>query len=256
MLPPELVELIIGYGWQYLSTSSHRHAYLMNGWMLVNREWLSIVVRLFLRDIWATSESIMLELFSSWPPARLSHRLAGITNLESYRGPNCRSLTISVYQQREGEYDRQCSDMADYAANESDCISLQWWHREPYFGISLKEVATVIRDCIPNITSLHFVLVDCVPTSFWYWDMPDKLWPNLAAKYPDSLTDLYITFAYTSPPPPLLVDAARGTFFPPRRSSDLPRLFFKFNSIKRLVVREGNADFVAFFTTLCPQLEC
>ncbi|KAJ7608433.1 hypothetical protein FB45DRAFT_1067516, partial [Roridomyces roridus] len=251
MFPPELVELIIQHGWFTLCTSSHRHAYSMTCWMLVSREWLSIAVPIFLRDVWATCGSIRFHLFTKWRSDHLVYRLAGITDLRTYLAQNCRSLTVSVFQKFAGDYECQCNDMADYVANKSDTLRPRI-DGLPHFGIPLKELVTVIRDFVPNITSLHFVLVDYLPT-FWYWDRPDKLWPN--DKYPDTLTDLHITFAYNSPPPSLLTEAARGTFFPPRQFSDLSH-GSGFDSIKKLVVREANTDFVAFFTRLCPRLEC
>ncbi|KAJ7608403.1 hypothetical protein FB45DRAFT_1067494 [Roridomyces roridus] len=228
----------------------------MTRWMLVSREWLSIAVPIFLRDVWATCGSIQFHLFANWrPDSCLLYKLAGITDLKQYLAQNCRSLTVSVYQVFEGEYERQCTEMAEYAADKSDSISLPSRRRLPHFGIPLEDVARVIRDFLPNTISLHFVLVDCVPTSFWQWYMHrnSRFAPD---GYPDTLTNLHITFTYTSPPPPLLIDAARGTFFPPRRPPDNLLHVVNFDSIKRLVVREANADFVAFFTTLCPKLEC
>ncbi|KAJ7608429.1 hypothetical protein FB45DRAFT_877284 [Roridomyces roridus] len=127
--------------------------------------------------------------------------------------------------------------------------------RTPYSGIPLSNLRTVIIDWMPKITSLHFVLVDCLPT-YWYWYMErDVLTGFFGELYPDCLTDVHFTFAYTSPPPPLLVGASRGTFFPPRRMSDRRR-FLDFTAVKRLVVRDANADFVASMSTKCPQLEC
>ncbi|KAJ7603119.1 hypothetical protein FB45DRAFT_1045928 [Roridomyces roridus] len=233
MLPPELVELIVGYGWQCLSTSSHRHAYSMTCWMLVSREWLSIVVPIFLRD----------------------------ASQISYLAQNCRSLTVSIYQRRGGEYDSQCAELAQYAADPSraNVVNVASWGtgREPYFGIPPGKIRNVIVDWFPNITSLHFVLVDCVPT-YWYWGMEYDVQTSWFGEwYPDCLTDLHVTFAYTSPPPPLLAGAPRGTFFPPRCVSDLPDSDLPdFTAVKRLVVRDANADFVAFLTSCCPSLEC
>ncbi|KAJ7634480.1 hypothetical protein FB45DRAFT_1141463 [Roridomyces roridus] len=167
----------------------------MASWMLVSREWLNIVVPIFLRDIWVTSQS--LELSFPWPcvQTRRHHR---------------------PQTKRAREYRRQCTELAQYAADRT-CTLL--WHPFPL-------PANVIDAFSPNITSIHFALVDCLPT-FWY-------------------------LAYTSPPPPLLVGAPRGTFYP---ECDLPDIFI-FTAVKRLVVREANSDFVAFFTTVCPQLEC
>ncbi|KAJ7628429.1 hypothetical protein FB45DRAFT_867497 [Roridomyces roridus] len=128
--------------------------------------------------------------------------------------------------------------------------------RGPSYGIPPSLIATIIRDYLPNITSLHFVLVDCPPT-FWYWDMYTGFWLPCynANDYPECLTTVHITFAYTTPPSPLLVGAPRGTFFPPRHPCDVPQLY-RFTAVKRLVVREANTDFIAFLTEVCPELEC
>ncbi|KAJ7612535.1 hypothetical protein FB45DRAFT_1036758 [Roridomyces roridus] len=240
MFPPELVELIILEGWLTLSTSSHRHTYSMTRWMMVSREWLSIVVPIFLRDVWATNLCVMfhIEDATSRDYPGIAYKLAGIPDVRKYLSQNCRSLTVSVYQRRTGEYDRQCTELAE----------------EPYYGIPLNMPRNAIMDWLPNITSLHFLLVDCLPT-YWFWDMEydinvelDELkrqrnWSvleRLQRFNSDRITDVHFTFAYTSPPPPALISAP----------------FPKFDVVKRLVVREANADFVAFLATKFPQLEC
>ncbi|KAJ7628385.1 hypothetical protein FB45DRAFT_918154 [Roridomyces roridus] len=228
----------------------------MTSWMLVSREWLSIVVPIFLRDVWFTSQSLIMHLSESCLSPGLAYRLAGITNLRQYLAENSRSLTISIYQKRTTEYRRQCTELAEYAADPTcECIVAGLCGpRKPYYGIPPKMIASTIHTFFPNIKSLHFVLVDCLPT-LWYWDMDFLLSPSLAQYYPDCLTDLHITFAYTCPPPPLLVGAPRGTFYPLRSSYHMPHVL-NFTAVERLVVREANADFVAFFTTVCPRLEC
>ncbi|KAJ7628308.1 hypothetical protein FB45DRAFT_1028406 [Roridomyces roridus] len=230
----------------------------MASWMMVSLEWLQIVVPIFLRDVWITSRSLMAHLSESCASPGLVYRIAGIIDLKHYLAQNCRSLTVSIYQRRTGEYDRQCTELAEYAVDPTRryiVAGLALHQREPYYGIPLVMVASVIHDYVPNITSLHFVLVHCLPT-LWYWKMNPFIAPlSIAKNYPRCLTDLHITFAYTSPPSPLLVGAPRGTFYPLRSPAHLPHLF-KFTAVKRLLVREANADFVAFFTTVCPQLEC
>ncbi|KAJ7630224.1 hypothetical protein FB45DRAFT_1027457 [Roridomyces roridus] len=262
MFPPELVELIILEGWLTLSTSSHRHTYSMTRWMMVSREWLSIVVPIFLRDVWATNLCVMfhIEDATSRDYPGIAYKLAGIPDVRKYLSQNCRSLTVSVYQRRTGEYDRQCTELAEYVADPSrKGVVKHWWapwgyKREPYYGIPLNMLRNAIMDWLPNITSLHFLLVDCLPT-YWFWDMEydinvelDELkrqrnWSvleRLQRFNSDRITDVHFTFAYTSPPPPALISAP----------------FPKFDVVKRLVVREANADFVAFLATKFPQLEC
>ncbi|KAJ6476155.1 hypothetical protein C8R45DRAFT_1008997, partial [Mycena sanguinolenta] len=70
-----------------------------------------------------------------------------------------------------------------------------------------------INDSFPTITTINL-------------DMPFQ--PGVSppssptTQYPESLTELHVTYAYTSPPPALLMDAPRGTFFPPPSTIDLP----------------------------------
>ncbi|KAJ6476225.1 hypothetical protein C8R45DRAFT_1102495 [Mycena sanguinolenta] len=74
----------------------------------------------------------------------------------------------------------------------------------------------------------------------------------MISEYPSFLVELHVTFAYTTPPPALLMDAPRSTFFPPPTRSDLP-IWCRFDGVKKHVVRDANSDFVAFLTTACPQ---
>ncbi|KAJ7938146.1 hypothetical protein B0H13DRAFT_2301718 [Mycena leptocephala] len=123
------------------------------------------------------------------------------------------------------------------------------------YAIPSRSIATVIRDYIPHITTLHFVLVDCTATyGAWDTSTSTRLPYTMTMHYPLSLVELHVSFAYTSPPPALLLDAPRGTFFPPPFCGELPPLC-RFDGVRRLVVRDANADFVAFLTTACPQLE-
>ena len=85
--------------------------------------------------------------------------------------------------------------------------------------------------------------------TFGGWDTASE-----TRKFPPSLTELHVTFAYTSPPPTPIHNAPRGTFFPPPSRGELP-LDCWFDTVRRLVVRDANADFVAFLTTACPRLE-
>ncbi|KAJ7929700.1 hypothetical protein B0H13DRAFT_1963676, partial [Mycena leptocephala] len=73
--------------------------------------------------------------------------------------------------------------------------------------------------------------------------------------FPLSLIELHVIFAYTSPPPMLLLNAPRGIFYPPPwPHGEMPRRC-RFDGVRRLVVRDANADFVAFLTMTCPRLE-
>ncbi|KAJ7628357.1 hypothetical protein FB45DRAFT_1028453 [Roridomyces roridus] len=217
MLPPELVELIVGYGWDCLSTTNYRHGYAMTQWMLVSHEWLRIAVLVVFRNVWITSIPHM-DYMSKIVDASFICQLAGIDKPRKYIMENCRSLTISAFQRRQGEYAAQCAELEEF-------------------------VATFIRDYVPFITSLHFVLVDCTPV-YYNWQMP-TVTPYLQTdQYPPQLADLHTTFAYTTPPPAILRDAPRGTFFPPRSQSDLPPLH-NFVGVRRLVCIESTAEFGA-----------
>jgi hypothetical protein len=165
-----------------------------------------------------------------------------------------------VYHSYDGEYTAQCTDLIEYATTDPhrDCLLPGFWRYEnPVYAIPCRNIAPLISDLIPHITALHFVLIDCAAT-FRPWDA----FPGLVAvpykrnlHFPLSLIELHITFAYTSPPPKLLLDAPRGTFFPPPwPHEEIPRRCW-FDGVRRLVVREANADFVAFLTTRCPLLE-
>ncbi|KAJ7762547.1 hypothetical protein B0H16DRAFT_1529179 [Mycena metata] len=126
---------------------------------------------------------------------------------------------------------------------------------DPYtqhYAISRQSTATFIDDLTRRITALHFLFIDCNATyrDWESWE-PIQVW---VGNYPVSLVELHVSFAYTSPPPALLRDAPRGTFFPPRDHADTAD-FHSFDGVKKLVVWDANADFVAFMTTACPRLE-
>ncbi|KAJ7613772.1 hypothetical protein DFH06DRAFT_1484588 [Mycena polygramma] len=183
-------------------------------------------------------------------------KLAGITDIRRHLAEVCRSLTISVYHSYEKEYGFQCAELIEYATTDSHQLQLlpgAGRYRTQEYAIPSQGIAAVIRNFIPQITVLHFVLLDCTAT-YGAWDTTERFSYLWTEQYPLSLTELHVTFAYTSPPPPLLLDAPRGTFFPPPCEGEMPP-GCSFDGIRKLVVRDANADFVAFLTTACPRLE-
>jgi hypothetical protein len=160
-----------------------------------------------------------------------------------------------VYHPDEGEYASHCIDLIEYAtpgSNRELLLPGSWRYRSPHYAIPTESLATVIRDFMPCITSLHFVLFDCTAT-YRCWNVPLPPTFMTTDEFPPDLVELHVTFAYTASPPTLLLDAPRGTFFPPSRY-DMPPCF-RFQGVRKLVVRDANADFVAFLTTVCPALE-
>ncbi|KAJ7630052.1 hypothetical protein DFH06DRAFT_1439621 [Mycena polygramma] len=252
-IPPELVEQIIHHGWNCLSSSSHRHGYSMTQWMLVSRDWLKIVLSVVSRDLWLTSPA-HANYINSICEDRPSFicMLAGVPHFSEHLAETCQSLTISVYNQYDDQYPEQCTDLIQYATTEHRIYLLRSMEKPQKRAISPAALADVIRALTPRITALHFVLIDC-STTYRDWDAWAPLPYMTERKYPLSLVELQVAFVYTSPPLPLLLDAPRGTFFPPR-DPDLPH-WFTFHGVKKLVVRDSNADFVAFLTTACPRLE-
>ncbi|KAJ7628356.1 hypothetical protein FB45DRAFT_1028452 [Roridomyces roridus] len=241
MLPPELFELIVRLGWDCLSTTNYRHSYAMTQWMLVSHEWLRIVVPIVSRNVWIISIPHDMHYICGITNMTESciYQLAGISNVREYFQEICRSVTIVVYQGIQAEYLAQCAELEEYARNPECTLlikdSLPVTQRLPMFPLGPRFVASFIRDYTPNIKSLHFILVDCTPV-YHHWAM-SMVTPYLRTdQYPETLTDLGISFAYTSPPPALLRDAPRGTFFPPRSPGDIPPLH-NFAGIKCLVVR-------------------
>ncbi|KAJ7628367.1 hypothetical protein FB45DRAFT_918117 [Roridomyces roridus] len=229
----------------------------MTQWMLVSHGWLKIVIPIVFRNVWITSIPHM-HYMSKIVDASFICQLAGITNVAKYFKENCRSLTVSAFQRRQGEYAAQCAELEEYARDPRCTLLIEDFlpvrQRQATFGIPPRLVATFIRDYVPFITSLHFVLVDCTPV-YYNWEMR-FVTPYLRSnEYPWNLTDLYINFAYTTPPPALLRDAPPGTFYPPRSEDDIPPLH-EFAGVRRLVVRDVHADFIAFLATACPLLEC
>ncbi|KAJ7433424.1 hypothetical protein B0H11DRAFT_2121746, partial [Mycena galericulata] len=260
MFPPELLELILYHAWSCLSSSSHRHAHSMANWMLVGRDWLKIVVSVVFRDLWITTDAHIRYIVRICTPSNTSFicGLAGITDVSQYLVQTCRALTISVYHSYEGEYADQCTDLIEYATTDSHrrCLLPGYLrYANPVYAISCINLATVIRDFTPHITTLHFVLIDCTAT-YRNWDTFLGHLPDFRTMYfPLSLIELHVTFAYTSSPPTLLLDTPRGTFYPPPWAwMDMPRRC-RFDGVRRLVVRDANVDFVAFLTTACPRLE-
>ncbi|KAJ7748789.1 hypothetical protein DFH07DRAFT_829734 [Mycena maculata] len=257
MFPPELVELIVYHGWGCLSTSSHRHAYSMAHWMLVSHDWLKIVLSVVFRDLWVTSIAHINYVIGICDSNEsFICQLAGISDVHRHLAQTCHSLTISVYHSYAGQYASQCAELMGYATTNPhrDQLLPGYGHYESQrYAIPTRSIATVVRVFTPRITALHFVLIDCAAT-YGAWDTHPIIPCPMATEYPLSLVELHVTFAYTSPPPALLLDAPRGTFFPPPFYGDLP-IRCCFDGVTKLVVRDANADFVAFLTTACPRLE-
>ncbi|KAJ7657493.1 hypothetical protein B0H17DRAFT_1337863 [Mycena rosella] len=258
MLPPELVELIIYHAWGCLSTSSHRHAYSMAQWMLVGHDWLQIVLSVVFRDLWITSYAhidYITDICCYNNHQSFICELAGIPDVRRYLAQTCRSLTISVYQSLE-KYTSQCKELVEYATIDPHRPQLlPGVARYSAQQHAIESIANLIWDFTPHITALHFVLVDCAATYGGWNTFASMLSRSYSGEnYPLSLIELHVTFAYTSPPPVLLLDAPRGTFFPPPSRWDMPWQC-RFDGVRRLVVRDANADFVAFLTTVCPWLE-
>ncbi|KAJ7911553.1 hypothetical protein B0H13DRAFT_2328210 [Mycena leptocephala] len=259
-VPPELVELIVYHAWGCLSTSSHRHAHSMANWMLVSRDWLKIVLSVVFRDLWITSYAHIKYIVRMSRPSNTSFicELAGIANMRRHLIQTCRSLTISVYHSYEGEYAAQCTDLLEYATTDSlrnRLLPGVFRYENPVYAIPCDGIATFIGDFTPSITVLHFVLIDCVAT-YRNWNTSPGLGRFMRTMhFPLPLIELHVTFAYTSPPPTLLLDARRGTFYPPPWPCEEMPEHCRFGWVRRLVVRDANADFVAFLTTTCPRLE-
>ncbi|KAJ6476224.1 hypothetical protein C8R45DRAFT_1102494 [Mycena sanguinolenta] len=257
---PELIELIIDEAWGCLSTSSHQHALSMTRWMLVSHDWLKIVLSVVFRDLWITSDA-HLQYVHRICTSKTSFvcGLAGIAHTRRHLIRTCRSLIISVYHKFQGQYADQCTQLVQYATTDSHRGQLfsdlyLYTCRHHRYALPSRTVATFIENYTPAITALHFVLIDCTAT-YCAWDtIKPPLDPFATSEYPDSLVELHITFAYTSPPISRLINAPRGTFFPPPSILDIP-FQCRFHEVQRLVVRDANADFVAFLTTVCPQLK-
>ncbi|KAJ7762540.1 hypothetical protein B0H16DRAFT_516500 [Mycena metata] len=251
MLPPELAEQIIYHGWNCLSSSSHRHGYAMTQWMLVSHEWLEIVLSIVFRDLWITSPAHIKYIVNVCDdhPSFIC-RLAGISDVCQHLRDTCRSLTISVYNAYDHQHPEQCTQLIEYANGEHRDYLLHEYtqHR----AIPPESTADVVNLFTPRITALHFVFIDCNAT-YRDWDAWAPVPYMTERKYPLSLVELHVTFVYTSPHPAVLLDAPRRTFFPPPRD-DMPR-WYTFHGVKKLVVRDANADMVAFLTTACPRVE-
>ncbi|KAF7333533.1 MFS general substrate transporter [Mycena venus] len=151
---------------------------------------------------------------------------------------------------------KRCIELIEYATTDSHHLQLLpglGRYETLRYAIPSQSTTTVIRDFTPRITTLYFVLIDCTAT-YGAWDTFAVMPYLMTRKYPLSLIELHVTFAYTAPPPALLLEAPRGTFFPPSFGGDLPARC-RFDGVRRLVLRDANADFVAFLTTACPRLE-
>ncbi|KAJ6476157.1 hypothetical protein C8R45DRAFT_1216886 [Mycena sanguinolenta] len=249
MLPPELVKIIVDYGWGCLTTSSHQHGLSMTRWMLVSRDWLNIVLPVVFRDLWITSYA-HLEYILDICHSNVSFvcGLAGISNIRQHLIRISRSLTISAYHGFQGEYTGLCTQLVECATTDRHPEQrLSRRYRFHNFAMYTRSISPFVVDYTPDITSLHFVLIDCTAT-YRPWDTQLLVQPYFLKQ------ELHVTFAYTSPPPALLMDAPRGTFFPPPSRYDMPWECC-FQGVQKLVVRDANTDLVAFLTTACPRLK-
>ncbi|KAJ6492774.1 ankyrin repeat-containing domain protein [Mycena vitilis] len=144
-------------------------------------------------------------------------RAPGITGARQHLSRICRSLTVSVYHCVEGKYAEQCRGLIEYATTDShrdQLLSGYGRYKTQDYAVPFGHISIFIRHFTPNITALHFILIDCTAT-YAAWNTAESLLYCMTTEYPLSLTELHSTFAYTSPPPALLLDARRGTFFPP-----------------------------------------
>ncbi|KAJ6544109.1 hypothetical protein B0H19DRAFT_1238643 [Mycena capillaripes] len=181
------------------------------------------------RDLWITSRAYFdyIIRIRRWNSSFVC-QLAGIRDIHRHLAKTCRSLTISVYTTSEGKYTSQCRDLIGSSSVSSATA-------RPMSPPSTLCLSTASR----LVTGGHAPAPNAYVTT---------------REYPLFLTELHVTFAYTSPPPALLLDAPRGTFFPPPSPHDLPPQC-RFDEVRRLVVWDANPDFVAFLTTACPLLE-
>ncbi|KAJ7654440.1 hypothetical protein DFH06DRAFT_1202438 [Mycena polygramma] len=232
----------------------------MSQWMLVSRDWLNIVLSVVFRDLWITSRAhiqYILDICNN--NSSFICTLAGVSNVNQHLTETCQSLTISVYHSYKGQYADMSAQLIEFATTEVPRRrSYLVPGMDPYtqhYAIPQPDVATVITMFTPRITSLHFVFIDCNAT---YRDWNSWKRPSFEGRtvrnYPLSLVELHVTFAYTSPPDARILEAPRGTFFPPPEPGAMP-LRCGFQGVKKLVVWDANADFVAFLVTACPRLE-
>ncbi|KAJ6476154.1 hypothetical protein C8R45DRAFT_371412 [Mycena sanguinolenta] len=261
MFPPELIELVIDFAWGCLSTSSHQHGLSMTRWMLVSHDWLNIVLSIVFRDLWITSD-VHFEYLVRICVTNTSVvcGLVGITDIQRHLTETCRSLTISAYHKYQGEYADLSAELIDFATttalNRSSYRPLVSDHSRLHrYAIESRSIGAFVEGYTSNITALHFVLIDCTATyRAWDVDEPPPYLYLRRREFPKSLIELHVTFIYTTPSPALRIDAPRGTFFPPPSPFDYP-LRCRFHWVQKLVVRDANADFVAFLATACPRLE-
>ncbi|KAJ6464281.1 hypothetical protein C8R47DRAFT_1224797 [Mycena vitilis] len=237
-VPPELVEQIIYHGWNCLSSTSHRHGYSMTQWMLVSRDWLKIVLSVVFRDLWLTSpaHANYINSICKDHPSFIC-MLAGIADVSEHLAETCQSLTISVYQQYEEDYPKQCKDLIDYATDEHRTHLLRSLVKTQDRAISPNILAEFIRTFTPRIAALHFVLIDCSAT-YRDWEAWAPLSPSSIHLPPARSCSMHLV----------------ALFPPPRIDFDIPD-WYTFHGVKNLVVRDANADFVAFMITACPRLE-
>ncbi|KAJ7843829.1 hypothetical protein B0H13DRAFT_2097350 [Mycena leptocephala] len=176
MLPVELVELIIYNAWGCLSTSSHRHGFSMTQWMLVNCDWLIIVISVVFRDLWIVTPAHM-NYIHSWLEPRSSRttfifQLAGIPDVQEHLCQMCRSLTISVYHTDPSWYASHCRQLLKYASTTSSPERLVNRYDNGAYAVPSTYVFAFARTFTPRATTLHFVLIDCNAT-YGEWDTTD-----------------------------------------------------------------------------------
>ncbi|KAJ7724846.1 hypothetical protein B0H16DRAFT_1895286 [Mycena metata] len=190
----------------------------MSQWLLVSHDWLKIVLSVVFRDLWITSYDHMKYVTHICRTnTSFVCRLAGIPDVGRHLRVSCHSLTISVYHSYVGEYASQCTELIEYATSSPRREQLLPGfdrYNSPTYAIPCRSIATVIRNFVPQIAALHFVLIDCTAT-YGAWDTSTTIPYLMTSEYPLSLLELHVSFVYTSPPPALLLDAPRGTFSPP-----------------------------------------
>ncbi|KAF9820621.1 hypothetical protein IEO21_01324 [Rhodonia placenta] len=230
-LPVELVEQIIEQAWSSPMTREQRSTLFLT-FCHINRTWLSLFIHIALRDVHIgcpLSSEDYLRLLRERRPSDPNNDFE-LESASTTANALCRSLTFRVGHDTHLPIPNAEPSVLLYSIDNPSANAI---------SSTLYMVSTL--NYLPNLRRVSIEYVN-----WGFEDIPEQ---GRLLAFPDQVTDLHITFAFTKPALVRLADTLRTRYS--RRwyaGGDTP-------SIRRLSVFGAPMDFVAEMIETCPNVE-